>query len=956
MITDPKRESEDVVSSWLAIHLEQMRDEDLDSSISDRDLSDSEILNTLDRAENCAGILRAVWPDSDQPGSPTAETTRVVSDHVTDLEFDLPQPSLPSAFGRFRIQKLIGRGGMGSVFLANDPTLNRSVALKVPRFDLASEPDLRQRFLREAQTAARFNHPNLVSVFEAGMDGSVCYIASEYCEGTDLSRWLKQQTEPVDPRKAVRLMAQVADAVHYCHQNNVIHRDLKPSNILLVASEEAEANGDDEFCFVPKITDFGLARAQDIGESDTRTSLMMGTPLYMAPEQVESRRDQIGPATDVYALGVILYELLAGRPPFTGESTVAILDQVRHTRPTSLKKLRRDIPTGLDHVCSRCLQKDPSQRYANAGELCADLHQILSDEPVVPIRLRRKLLIASAAGIVLLIAGFVAINGGITGNNHTPSNRTTNAEKGIPEHRSFVGENNEVGIDYALEFDGWDDFVDVPSLKYDGSHPLTIEAYVTPQELGVSPAVASMGGIVLNINHERKLWNIVGTSAKNQGFVFARPDAPVSLGRRIHLCGIWDLKELRTFIDGQLLARQSVEGGLFFSNAPLFIAADAGGPPERGGYFNGTIDELRISNTGRYTEEFTPAQRFTPDEYTLVLYHFDEGDGEVLTDSSGNEYHGRIRGANWVKAGPSAVPTEASKAITTVDAPPLARAPFDADQALGHQQAWASYLGTDVETTNSIGMQMRLIPPGEFLMGSADSDDMAEDHEKPQHLVKLTKAFLISVHEVTRGQFRAFVEVTDYKTDAEKLDGGTGYLPDGEHIRDPKFLWSTNPGFEQTDDHPVVNVSWNDARAFCEWLSEQEGVTYQLPTEAQWEYACRAGSTTRFSFGDDETMLDLYCWYGKNGGNRTEPIGLKRPNSFGLFDMNGNVDEWCLDSQGPYVPGLVDPLREGGFGRVYRGGKFYDWASRLRSAYRGYYLDPKNRAAYLGFRVTRIQG
>jgi formylglycine-generating enzyme required for sulfatase activity len=188
----------------------------------------------------------------------------------------------------------------------------------------------------------------------------------------------------------------------------------------------------------------------------------------------------------------------------------------------------------------------------------------------------------------------------------------------------------------------------------------------------------------------------------------------------------------------------------------------------------------------------------------------------------------------------------------------------------------------------SIGMKLKLIPAGEFLMGSPDSDPDADNGEKLRLRVRIMKPFYLGVYPVTRGQFRRFVEAAGYRTEAEKVGkGGRGWDgAAGNWVQNPKFTWRS-PGFEQTDDHPVVNVSWNDASAFCEWLSGQEGQKYRLPTEAEWEYACRAGSQTRYCFGDDEKMLGEYAWYAANSGSRTHAVGEKKPNAFGLHDMHG---------------------------------------------------------------------
>ncbi len=254
------------------------------------------------------------------------------------------------------------------------------------------------------------------------------------------------------------------------------------------------------------------------------------------------------------------------------------------------------------------------------------------------------------------------------------------------------------------------------------------------------------------------------------------------------------------------------------------------------------------------------------------------------------------------------------------------------------------------ELVNSIGMNLKWILGGEFLMGSDDSDKDAGDNEKPQHRVRITQPYYLGVHQVTRGQFGRFVQATRYQTEAEK-DGEGGYGWDaltGEWAVDPKFTWRS-PGFDQTDDHPVVIVGWKDALAFCDWLGKREGQQYRLPTEAEWEYACRAGSTTRYYSGDDpETLVQVGNvadatakekfpkWTtiaGRDGYVFTAPVGQFRPNALGLFDMHGNVWEWCSDWYGgDYYKQFkqspaIDPLgSERAGSRVIRGGGWFTHA------------------------------
>jgi len=286
--------------------------------------------------------------------------------------------------------------------------------------------------------------------------------------------------------------------------------------------------------------------------------------------------------------------------------------------------------------------------------------------------------------------------------------------------------------------------------------------------------------------------------------------------------------------------------------------------------------------------------------------------------------------------------------------PPLAIAPFDAAQAKKHQQAWAKHLGVPVEMTNSIGMKLVLIPPGEFMMGSSAEERDRPRMERPQHRVRITRPFRLGRHEVTVGQFRQFVNQTGYKTEAEKDGKGGLALINGKGVQDPRFVW-TNPGFPQTDDHPVVHVSWNDAMAFCQWLSDKEGAEFVLPSEAQWEYACRAGTTTAWYYGDSERTLEEYGWFDRNSDGKTHPTGQLKPNGWSLYDVHGNVREWCADwwatdyyAQSP----PNDPAGPTtGSDRVTRGGNWSNTAGICRSAHR---VDrpPEIRNSRLGFRLA----
>jgi len=270
--------------------------------------------------------------------------------------------------------------------------------------------------------------------------------------------------------------------------------------------------------------------------------------------------------------------------------------------------------------------------------------------------------------------------------------------------------------------------------------------------------------------------------------------------------------------------------------------------------------------------------------------------------------------------------------------------------------------------TNSIGMKLVYIHPGEFLIGSPSEQIDQDSDEGSQHRVRISEGFYMGIHEVTRGQFSAFVQDSGHKTDVEKE--GWAYAWKGSSWDKVKGASWRNPGFSQQDNHPVVCVSWNDAKVFCEWLSRKENTTYRLPSEAQWEYTCRAGTQTQYSFGDADEDLYKYGNYadsstsfpwrdkGHNDGSKfTGPVGSMKPNPFCLYDMHGNVWEWCADwhDKDYYSksPGVDPTGPTSGEAHVLRGGSWYDDPWICRSAIRGR-ITPLSLRKSHGFRVVSL--
>jgi serine/threonine-protein kinase len=273
-------------------------------------------------------------------------------------------PEIPG----YQVDGVIGRGGMGIVYKALHLRLNRTVALKMLLAGVYAGGHERQRFLREAEAVAALRHPNVVQIYDMGEHDGRPYFTMELVEGGNLKEKVAGTPQPA--AWAASLTATLAGAVHLAHQSGIVHRDLKPANVLLTADG------------TPKVTDFGLASRLEDKEGLTLHGVLVGTPSYMAPEQARSDKSAIGPATDVYALGAILYEMLTGRPPFRADTATATLRQVMDEEPASPTGLNSRVPRDLETICLKCLQKGPSERYASAAALADDLRRFERHEPI----------------------------------------------------------------------------------------------------------------------------------------------------------------------------------------------------------------------------------------------------------------------------------------------------------------------------------------------------------------------------------------------------------------------------------------------------------------------------------------------------------------------------------------------------------------------------------------------
>lgn len=287
------------------------------------------------------------------------------SDTMTQIASTATQDLTGSSFGDYRVLRRLGRGAMADVYLAEQLSLRRQVALKVLKDELARDEKSLRRFRNEAKAAAALVHANIVQIYEVGEHDGMYYIAQEYVSGGTVGDLIRKHVS-LEPKTVIAILRQTAAALARAAQEGIVHRDIKPENILLASTGEV------------KVADFGLARASAREGVDlTQAGIAMGTPLYMSPEQIEGR--DLSPASDIYSLGVTTYHMLVGRPPFTGDTPLSVAVQHLSSQPPRVEQERSDVPPGLARIVHKMLAKKPADRFAGGGELLADLRIVAKD-------------------------------------------------------------------------------------------------------------------------------------------------------------------------------------------------------------------------------------------------------------------------------------------------------------------------------------------------------------------------------------------------------------------------------------------------------------------------------------------------------------------------------------------------------------------------------------------------
>ncbi len=496
---------------------------------------------------------------------------------------ELSQTSLPKILAdRYRIEGLIAEGGHGQVYRAFDQELQRLVAIKIARRRNVPNDDL----LEEARRVARLRHPGIVAVHDVGRHEGMFFIVSDLIEGKNLA-----EVERPSVKEAVHIIADVADALHFAHQQGFVHRDIKPGNILL----DGEGH--------PFVADFGIATTTE--ELVDGRSVSIGTLPYMSPEQVAGETQLIDRRTDIYALGVVLYELLIGKLPYQARTPIALREQILFRSPA---RIGGSIPEAVEAVCFKCLAKHPADRYATAEELAVELRASLN----TPRKRNRHWL--SAAGIVLLVvlAGFGGWN--LTG----LSWRTAHG---------FVE-------DGSLHFDGHTRII----TKLERFAPVTLEAWVCPEpyekndfQFLIGSDIPSHNGIGLGI-----CGAVIAAEYIHGSPIFG--DKPVMPKQWSHLAAVFGKNDTRLYINGKLAVKGRATEAV---GGTEFVVGNIGkdNPIH---FFNGQLRSLRISKGERYTADFEPAADFPPDDAAVLIYSAKSVEGNTVRDLSGHGNDGRV--------------------------------------------------------------------------------------------------------------------------------------------------------------------------------------------------------------------------------------------------------------------------------------------------------------------------
>ena len=884
--------------------------------------------------------------------------------------------------GRYEIRHLLGEGGMGAVYAAWDRLKDEEMALKVIHPRLLAHPEARQRFITEAKVATSLSHPSIITIHDLHSEGELYFITMEKLVGRTLREELRRRQNEGEPWRmdeVCKVGQALSVALAYAHGRGTVHRDIKPENIWL------EPDGG------LKLLDFGLARLMTPSQLSA-TGMALGTAYYMAPEQLGSQQAVDGRA-DQYGLGAVLYELLTGKVPCGRFPTPA--------------EVRPEVPACLSEAILRALSTEPGQRHADMVAFGRAL-----GEKVTPTARRREDGVSkwrAGGGAWIYGLGVLTLLGlGLTAPSWWPALRPyarqvrswllPTAEKkssGIPQGQAANYTETAGGVNIEMVWVpggsfqmGSDDTRDadekpVHEVRVDGfwmgKYEVTQEQYEVV--MGENPSVQKDARNPV----EHVCWDDAAKFcqklSEKTGKRYSLPsEAQWEYACRAGSTGKWCFGDNEGGLDNYGWYRSN-SGATMHPEGQTYPvgrkAANAFGLYDmHGNVWEWCADWYHESYAGAPSDG---SAWESPAGQIRVMRGGSWGDDAVVMRSSGRMWEMKVASINGIGfrvmasriAGSSLTPTPNPTPNPTPSPRPIP-SPAPVERVTDASNDYT-------ETANGVNLEMMWIPGGTFQMGNhltpAETDAKygwgvgRVLGEYPLHSVNVG-GFWLGKYEVTVGQFQRFAEASGYQTTAERE--GWAYSYNGQkHDKVNGASWR-NPGFAQTGSHPVVYMSWDDATAFCRWLGEKAGKGYHLPSEAQWEYAYRAGTRTSYPWGEDANngkgwgnCFDLsaqrqYRWplifNWDDGYVYTAPVGQFNANRFGLYDMIGNANEWCADwYHNSYAGAPSDgsawesPVGEY---HVLRGGS---WIANdpfdTRSSFRESDIGPSNRIPFDGFRV-----
>ena len=804
----------------------------------------------------------------------------------------------------YRVEHELGHGGMATVYLAVQENLNRNVAIKVLSPVLLADKQFIHRFLQEAEMAANLRHANIIPIYDVGRSGDFNYIVMEYMEGSLKD---KLRRGPVDTVEAFQVVTHIARALDYAHGEGFVHRDIKPENIMFRRDGTAI------------LTDFGIARAVDQVTKLTKTGMSIGTPHYMSPEQ--ARGKALDGRADIYSLGVVLYEMLTGKVPFDAEDSVAVaIMHIQEPIPRLPARLSRFQP-----LLERMMAKEREVRVQTGGELIRLIEELKMGEDSISVP-RQTVRRAGEAGNVPAPGreGKVIFSSKkIKGDAQIGRNRSrsillmglgvllfvsigllvTLTRQGRQKPGVIVASTPSQEKPSSLKASGGE--VKEPA----GAIPVTsgkeendaLDAFLREKYKNYLDQAEKYyeSGDYERANRNVELAGGIKRTTQVEAFQ-RRIESAISRGSKQGA----DQASTKKEIDRKQAEVQAEDAAWSASGA----MGGAGTKEALQKYLMDYPSGRHASEARQRLEEFKAAESAKTEEAEREK----RAEEERRKDDAAWSVSGAIGGAGTKEA--------LQKYLMDY---PTGRHAAEARQRLGYPKAAeerreAVPLEGQIWQEPVTGMEFVFIPGGEFYMGS-DNWDLGE---KPVHKVYVD-GFWLGKYEVTQGHWQA--------------------------------VMGSNPSyFKYGKTNPVEQVSWEDAQDFIWRLNAKSVTKFRLPTEAEWEYASRAGTSW-----DSYSSLNDIGWGKANSSGAPHFVGQKRPNFFGLYDMLGNVWEWCQDIYGNYSSEYArnpagPSTNDGSANRVIRGGSYRSDGQYLRSACRNLSA-PSLRYNHLGFRLARTK-